>query len=79
MRECFTPADFQRSYNAYGGSLYGFASHGALTAFKRPSMQLRGYENFCFAGGSTHPGGGIPLVIMSGRRAAMKLLRDFHE
>lgn len=78
VRECFTPADFQSRYNALGGSLYGLASNGVTSAFKRPAMRPDNLDKFSFAGGSTHPGGGIPLVVISGRRAAMNLLSSFH-
>ena len=71
----FTPADFQTRYLAQGGALYGFASHGTLSAFRRPPLQPRGVDNFYFVGGSTHPGGGLPLVCLSGKMVAESILR----
>ena len=75
VRRHFTPADFQTRYLAHAGSLYGFASHGVKAAFQRPGFQPRGTENFYFVGGSTHPGGGLPLVCLSGQMVAEKILR----
>jgi phytoene dehydrogenase-like protein len=63
-----TPLDFARQ-GAPGGSLYGFLPHGRLAAFARPRMRGRPPGVF-FAGGGTHPGGGVPLVLLSGRFAA---------
>ncbi len=75
VRRHFTPADFQTRYLAHAGSLYGFASHGVRAAFQRPALQPPGKPNFYFVGGSTHPGGGLPLVCLSGQMVAEKMLR----
>ena len=75
VRQHFTPADFQTRYLARAGSLYGFASHGVRAAFQRPKLQPPGMKNFYFVGGSTHPGGGLPLVCLSGQMVADQILR----
>jgi phytoene desaturase len=75
-REFITPHGFQDRYAAFGGGLYGFASHGPFTAFQRPPLRVNGLPNLLFTGGSTHPGGGIPLVLRSGRMAAQTLLGE---
>ena len=75
VRRHFTPADFQSRYLAHAGSLYGFASHGVRAAFQRPKLRRPGTDNFYFVGGSTHPGGGLPLVCLSGQMVAEKILR----
>jgi phytoene desaturase len=60
---------------APGGSIYGFLPHGKFGPFQRP--HLRGRERgLYFAGGGTHPGGGVPLVLLSGRFAAGLALAD---
>jgi phytoene desaturase len=66
-----TPVDFARQ-GAPGGSLYGFLPHGRLGPFRRP--RLRGEPGVVFAGGGTHPGGGVPMVMLSGRFASQLLL-----
>ena len=75
VRRHFTPTDFEARYLARAGSLYGFASHGVRAAFQRPKLQAPGMDNFFFVGGSTHPGGGLPLVCLSGQMVADKILR----
>ncbi len=74
VRRHFTPEDFQSRYLARAGSLYGFASHGPMAAFRRPGLTVPGVPNLFFTGGSTHPGGGLPLVCLSGQMAADKIL-----
>lgn len=63
-----TPVDLAKK-GAPRGSIYGFLPHGKFGPFKRPSMRGREKGVF-FAGGGTHPGGGVPLVMLSGRFAA---------
>ena len=70
-----TPADFERRFPATGGSLYGTASHGWLASFRRPGARTR-LPGLYLAGGSTHPGAGVPMAALSGRLAATSLLED---
>ncbi|MBA2503916.1 MAG: phytoene desaturase [Pyrinomonadaceae bacterium] len=65
-----TPEDFRRKYNAHRGSIYGISSNSMLSLFLRPPNAARDIEGLYFAGGATHPGGGIPLVLLSGKMAA---------
>lgn len=63
-----TPVDLARK-GAPGGSIYGYLPHGRFGPFRRPAIRGREPGVF-FAGGGTHPGGGVPLVMLSGRFAA---------
>ena len=74
--EAIGPADFARNVRAPGGAIYGTSSNGRTAAFRRPAMRgaVRGLY---LVGGSTHPGGGLPLVAMSARIASDLVLRDF--
>ena len=67
-----SPADFERLFPATGGALYGRASHGWLAQFRRPSSRSR-LPGLWLAGGSAHPGPGVPMAAMSGRLAAAAL------
>jgi 1-hydroxycarotenoid 3,4-desaturase len=69
------PRDFERSFPATGGALYGQASHGWLASFTRPAAATR-VAGLYLAGGSAHPGPGVPMAALSGRLAAARLLRD---
>jgi phytoene desaturase len=72
-----TPADWERLTGSYRGSLYGLASNSPWAAFRRPPNRSRHLEGLYFAGGSVHPGGGIPLAILSGRHAAWLVARRY--
>jgi 1-hydroxycarotenoid 3,4-desaturase len=71
-----TPADFHKMFPATGGALYGRASHGWMASFRRPGARSR-LPGLYLAGGSVHPGPGVPMAALSGRMAAASLLADF--
>ncbi|GIW75050.1 MAG: phytoene desaturase [Phycisphaerae bacterium] len=70
VEEHFTPIDLQRLYNAHAGSIYGISGNGIRQAFLRPPNRDREIQGLFFAGGATHPGGGLPLVALSGKIAS---------
>jgi 1-hydroxycarotenoid 3,4-desaturase len=72
---CTTPTDFHRLFPASGGALYGPATHGWRASFRRPGPRTR-IRGLYLAGGSVHPGPGLPMAALSGRHAAQCLLRD---
>ena len=75
-RQTLTPADFAARFNAYGGALYGYASHGKGSAFARPANRAPGVRGLYFVGGSAHPGGGVPLVLLGARLVARLVQED---
>lgn len=70
-----TPTSFERLAPGTGGALYGEASHGPFSALSRPSSQTK-LPGLYLAGGSVHPGPGVPMAALSGRTAARAVLRD---
>ncbi len=70
-----TPAGFERLFPSTGGALYGQAVHGSMASFRRPGSRTR-LPGLYLAGGSTHPGAGVPMAALSGRLAAATLLAD---
>ncbi|KQN97676.1 phytoene desaturase family protein [Paenibacillus sp. Leaf72] len=73
----YTPEDLERDTSAFRGAIYGISSNSAKQTFLRPSNRadLRG---LWFAGGTTHPGGGTPMVAMSGLLTAEAMIRQHH-
>jgi phytoene desaturase len=71
-----SPENFEQNYLSNRGSIYGISSNSRRTAFKRPANRSRELKGLYFAGGSTHPGGGIPLVMLSGKIAAELIAKD---
>jgi 1-hydroxycarotenoid 3,4-desaturase len=68
-----TPQDFHRLFPATGGALYGQANHGWMDTFRRPAAQTT-IPGLYLAGGSAHPGAGVPMAALSGRMAAATLM-----
>jgi len=66
------PADLARMGDR--GAIYGPMPQGLLSTL-RPGPAVPGVTNLWLAGGTVHPGGGIPLALLSGRYAAADLLR----
>lgn len=67
-----TPADFERLFPATGGALYGMATHGWMALLRRQGATTA-VPGLYLAGGSVHPGPGVPMAAMSGALAAATL------
>lgn len=76
VEEIITPDLFLSKYGSNRGSIYGTSSNSKTSAFVRPRNKLRDFENLFLVGGSTHPGGGIPLVVQSAFNAIHLLDRS---
>lgn len=74
-RQITTPQDFERMFPATGGALYGRATIGAMSSFQRPGARAQ-LQRLYLAGGSVHPGAGVPMVALSGQMAAAAALAD---
>lgn len=74
--EYATPEMMEKSTNSSGGSIYGFASNSRRSAFIRQKNRSKKFKGLYFSGGTVHPGGGIPLVLLSGKFAAEAILKD---
>jgi 1-hydroxycarotenoid 3,4-desaturase len=68
-----TPIQFNQLFPATGGALYGQASHGWMNQFSRMGAVTR-IPGLYLAGGSVHPGPGVPMAAMSGQLAAETLM-----
>jgi len=77
VQKIFSPIDFQDLWLSNRGSIYGTSSNHRLAAFLRPRNRSPFLRNLYIVGGSTHPGGGIPLVMLSARHACELIRRDF--
>ncbi len=73
-----TPATWESLHYATDGSLYGQAPHGLVGSFLRPANRDPLLKGLYYASGTVHPGGGVPLAILSGQiavRLATQALR----
>ncbi|MEM7765884.1 MAG: 1-hydroxycarotenoid 3,4-desaturase CrtD [Pseudomonadota bacterium] len=71
-----TPETFATLFPETGGALYGMASHGWRASFQRPGVRTP-VKGLYLAGGSVHPGPGVPMAALSGHAAAMAAVKDF--
>lgn len=65
-----TPHDIHDRYRVLNGAIYGLASHGKWFGAFKPANRSRHLKGLYLAGGSAHPGPGMPMALMSGWIAA---------
>jgi phytoene dehydrogenase-like protein len=70
LRAARTPGDLDRGTGAAGGAIYGAAPHGRLGTLRRPGNRVPGVRGAWLVGGTVHPGGGLPLVMLGGATVA---------
>jgi len=75
VSEMITPDDIADRYRAPGGAIYGTSSNSRSSAFLRAANRGPVHRLY-LCGGSAHPGGGLPLVAMSGAIAAAMVQAD---
>lgn len=75
--DVLTPSDIESRTGSHQGSLYGTSSNSQLAAFLRHPNFSSKIKNLYHCGGSTHPGGGIPLCLNSAKIVA-SLISDAH-
>ncbi len=71
----FTQQSWKDIFNLYHGATFGSLSHNLFQmGYMRPHNQHRKYKNLFFVGGSTHPGNGAPMALISARLTSEKIL-----
>jgi phytoene desaturase len=72
----WSPKEIERDTSSKGGALYGSASNDMMAAFNRHPNFHPNIENLYFCGGSVHPGGGIPLCLLSAKITSREMDRN---
>jgi phytoene desaturase len=72
----FGPLDWQSRYNLTRGSAHGLSHKLTQMAYFRPHNRHKRYHNLYFVGASTHPGTGVPTVLVSARLTAKRIMED---
>ena len=65
--EVLTPPLIQKKTQSHRGALYGASSNTSISAFLRHPNFSNRIKNLYFCGGSVHPGGGMPLCLLSAK------------
>jgi phytoene desaturase len=74
---CYSPKTWESAYNVSKGSVFGSLSHSLFQmGYFRPHNRHSCYKNLYFVGGSTHPGNGIPLVLLSAKLTSERILKE---
>jgi phytoene desaturase len=76
FERAYTPPEFERQYGCYAGAAFSGLTPAFLqSAYFRPHCRSEDIGSLYFVGASTHPGGGVPIVLTSGRLAAEEILQ----
>ncbi len=71
------PTEWEEGLNISRGSVFGSLAHSILQmGYFRPHNRDRHYRNLYFTGGSTHPGNGIPMVLLSARLVSERIIKE---
>jgi len=73
----FGPQEYQSHLNLMKGAAFGLGYQITQIGYMRPHNKHRHYDNLYFVGASTHPGGGVPMVLISSRLVAERVLDDW--
>ncbi len=72
------PSGIEKNTSSYRGALYGAASNDTMAAFLRHPNFNKKIKNLYHCGGSVHPGGGIPLCMLSAKIVSDLVQHDFN-
>lgn len=72
----YTPLDWRDRYNLAKGAAFGLSHNFTQVGYLRPQNRHRRYGNLYFVGASTHPGTGLPIVLLSARLVVERILQE---
>ena len=72
----YTPPDWQSLYNLTKGAAFGLSHNFTQVGYLRPRNRHAHYRNLYFTGASTHPGTGVPIVLLSARLTTERVLKE---
>jgi phytoene desaturase len=72
----YTPHDWLTRYNLAKGAAFGLSHNFTQVGYLRPRNRHARYGNLYFVGASTHPGTGLPIVLLSARLVTERILRE---
>ena len=77
FEKVYLPMTWQNMFNLSKGATFGSLNHNLMQmGYFRPHNRHAKYKNLYFAGGSTHPGNGVPLALISARLTAEKIMNN---
>lgn len=79
VQTAFTPIDFRNELNAYEGNAFGPEPKLLQTAYFRPHNRSEDVRGLYFVGAGTHPGAGVPGVMLSAEATEFSIAQDFNQ
>lgn len=76
FEETFGPPDYLSQLNLMKGAAFGLSHNFTQVGYLRPHNQHARYKNVYFVGASTHPGTGLPIVLLSAKLTTARVRRD---
>lgn len=76
FEETLTPRDYRRIWNLAKGAAFGLSHNVTQVGYLRPHNRHRRYRNLYFVGASTHPGTGVPIVLLSAKLIEERVRRE---
>ena len=73
----YQPKVWKERFNLVNGSAFGLSHNFWQVGYLRPHNRHKKYKNLYFAGASTHPGTGLPIVLLSARLTTERILKEF--
>lgn len=77
FERCYSPCDWQARFNLVKGATHGLSHNLMQMGYLRPHNRHNRYRNLYFVGASTHPGTGVPTVLVSARLVAERILQEY--
>ncbi len=72
----YTPHDWQERFNLVKGAAFGLSHNFQQVGYLRPQNRHGRYQNLYFTGASTHPGTGLPIVLLSAKLTTERILQE---
>lgn len=70
------PRDFEKSLSLAWGAPFGYTHHLDQVAYLRPANRHAALGNLYFVGANTHPGGGVPMVLLSAKLVTQRIAQE---
>ena len=77
VQHVFTPDDFESQYNATLGNAFGIEPRISQTAWFRPHNRSEDVDGLYLVGAGTHPGAGVPGVVLSASATMHAIRKDY--
>jgi phytoene dehydrogenase-like protein len=72
----YQPEVWKERFNLEKGAAFGLSHNFWQVGYLRPQNRHKQYKNLYFAGASTHPGTGLPIVLLSARLTTERILKE---